>query len=156
MYQPMRRKKYEKTEQDGWAYLDRAEWGVLSLCADGLPYGVPLSHARVGSTLYFHCALEGQKLEFLKANPVAMFTAVASAKVLRARGSTAYECAMAFGKVRVVEHDEERPVGFNAINGRFTEDKALGLSFIEKWGKDALVLAMDVERVTAKSIPEGV
>ena len=156
MYQPMRRKKYEKTEQDGWAYLDRAEWGVLSLCAEGLPYGVPLNHARVGSTLYFHCAPEGQKLEFTKANPRAVFTAVASARVLRARGSTAYECAMAFGAVRVVTDEAERLAGYNAINSRFTESVDLGSSFIEKWGSNALVLAMDVERVTAKSIPEGV
>jgi len=154
MYTEMRRKKYERSEQDAYAFLDRADWGVLSLCAGDLPYGVPLNHAVCGKTIYFHCALEGQKLNFLRANPKACFTAVASARAIRTRGSTAYECAMAFGTVRIVEDEAERLTGFNAINGKLTDGEELGRSFIEKWGNAALVLALDIERLTAKAIPE--
>lgn len=154
MYQEMRRKKYERSEQDAYEYLNRADWGVLSLCAEGLPYGVPVNHAVSGKTIYFHCALEGQKLDFIRANPNACFTAVASAAVMRTKGSTAYESVMAFGSVRIVEDEADRIAGFNAINAKFTDGEELGRSFFEKWGKAARVLAMDIERITAKAIPE--
>ncbi len=151
MYQPMRRKKNELTEEQALDILDRAQWGVLSLSdGDGLPYGVPLNHTRVGRKLVFHCALEGQKLDFLRANPKGWFTAVASAEVLRDRGSTRYESAMAAGPLRIVEGDEARLAAFDAINAKYTAGFDLGRSFVEKWGKAALVLEMDIELLTAK------
>lgn len=151
MYREMRRKNCQKSEADAFKYLDRAEWGVLSLAAKGLPYGVPLSHAVIGSTIYFHCALEGQKLDFIRSNPIGWFTAVAHAETLRAEGSVCYECAMAYGRLRIVEDETERQRGFDAINDKFAETAGHGRSFVEKWGKAAAVLAMDIERITAKS-----
>lgn len=155
MYKDMRRKNLQRGEEDAFRFLDGAQWGVLSLCAGGLPYGVPLSHGRVGRTLYFHCALEGQKLEFIKENPAACFTAVPFAETLRRKGSVDYDCVMAFGPVRVVVDETERLKGFDAINERFTEGFELGRSFVAKWGADALVLALDIGRITAKSTREG-
>lgn len=151
MYKEMRRKNCQKGEAEAFEYLDRTEWGVLSMAADGLPYGVPLSHAVMGRTIYFHCAREGQKLDFIRANPKGWFTAVASSETLRAEGSVRYECVMAQGRLRIVEEEPERQAGFDAINRKFTESAELGRSFVEKWGKDAAVLAMDIERITAKS-----
>lgn len=151
MYQEMRKKDRQKSEAEAYEYLDRAEWSVLSLCANGLPYGVPVSHAVSGKTIYFHCALEGQKLDFIKANPRACLTAVASATTLRDKGSVQFESVMAFGPVRIVENEAERMAGFDAINGKFTESEALGRSFVEKWGHAAAVVALDIERITAKS-----
>lgn len=151
MYQEMRRKKHERGEQAAIDYLNSAEWGVLSLAAEGLPYGVPLSHALVGRTLYFHCAREGQKLDFIRANPLGFFTAVASADVKRSQGSVEFESAMAFGPVRIVDDPAERLAAFDAINARFTESFELGRTFVKEWGADASVLALDIERITAKS-----
>lgn len=46
--------------------LSRAPYGVLSTtCGDGLPYGVPLCFVLSGNSIYFHCAVEGQKLDNL-------------------------------------------------------------------------------------------
>jgi nitroimidazol reductase NimA-like FMN-containing flavoprotein (pyridoxamine 5'-phosphate oxidase superfamily) len=150
MYQEMRRKQNQASEAEAYEFLDRAEWGVLSLAANGLPYGVPMSHAISGKTIYFHCALEGQKLDFIRANPVGWYTAVASAQCLRDRGAVRYESVMAYGPLRIVQDEAERLKGFNAINAKFTESEELGRSFIEKWGKDAAVVALDIERITAK------
>lgn len=151
MYKEMRRKNRQMSEADAYDYLNRTEWGILSLCAEGLPYGVPVSHAVSGKTIYFHCALEGQKLDFIRKNPLACFTAVAYAETLRTKGSMSYESVMAFGPVRIVEDPAERLAGFDAINAKFTESMELGRSFVEKWGKDAAVAALDIQRITAKS-----
>lgn len=150
MYKEMRRKANQRDEAAAYDYLKAATWGVLSLAADGLPYGVPLSHGLIGKTLYFHSAREGQKIDFLRANPVGWYTAVPSQVILPAGATVHYECVMACGPLRVVEEERERHDGLHAINlqnGILGEDSE---RFIAADGPRALVLALDIERITAK------
>ena len=58
--------------------LDKAPYVTVSFTRpDGTPYGVPLSLARKDEkTLYFHCALEGDKLDCIAANPTVALLAV--------------------------------------------------------------------------------
>lgn len=151
MYKEMRKKERQRGEKEAFAYLEKAPWGVLSLAAGGLPYGVPLCHAVSGRTIYLHCAREGQKLNFIRMNAKACFTAVAHAEPLRDKGSVDYECVMAFGPVRVVEDAGERLFAFDAINAKYTESAELGRSFVAMWGNNTMVLALDIGRITAKS-----
>ena len=155
MYREMRRKKNQLPDEKAYELLNIAQWGVLSLCdGNGLPYGVPLSHALVGNTLVFHCAMEGQKLDFIGENINGCYTAVASAEVLRSHGSIKYESVMAFGPMRIVHDPAQRLAGFDAINAKYTETYELGRSFVEKWGANAALIAMDIERITAKGNKE--
>ena len=43
--------------------------GYLGLSMDGQPYVVPLNYAYVENKILFHCALEGKKLDCIRANP---------------------------------------------------------------------------------------
>lgn len=156
MYQAMRRKNRELPEDKALDIVDRAQWGVLSLSdGQGLPYGVPLNHARMGRKLVFHCAKEGQKLDFLKTNPQGWFTAVASEQVLREQGTTQYESAMVGGAVRIIEDEAGRLAAFDAINAKFTEGFELGREFVAKWAAAAVILEMDIERISGKGNLEG-
>jgi uncharacterized protein len=150
MYKAMRRKNDQQSEQMAYEYLNRAQWGVLSLCADGLPYGVPVNHAASGKTIYIHGALEGQKIDFIKSNSKGWFTAVPHMKVLPNDGSTNYESVMAAGSIRIVEDPAERLAGFDAINAKYTNGFELGRSFVEKWGARTVLIALDIELITAK------
>ena len=51
-------------------FFDKAPYITVSFTrADGTPYGVPLSLARTDdNTFYFHCALEGDKLDCMATN----------------------------------------------------------------------------------------
>ncbi len=50
--------------------LNRAQVGrVATVSTDGTPYVVPVNFAFEGDRIYFHCALEGMKLDYIKANP---------------------------------------------------------------------------------------
>jgi uncharacterized protein len=56
--------------------LNRARVGrVATVSTDGTPYVVPVNFAFEGDRIYFHCALEGLKLDYIKANPKAGFEA---------------------------------------------------------------------------------
>ena len=58
--------------------LDKAPYVTVSFTRpDGTPYGVPLSLARTNEkTFYFHCAMEGDKLDCIAANPTVALSAV--------------------------------------------------------------------------------
>lgn len=73
----MRRKDREKDAAFAWEVFDRAAFAVLSMRDGEGGYGVPVSPARIGEAVYFHCALEGKKLDCLAQWPDASLTAVA-------------------------------------------------------------------------------
>ena len=73
----MRRSDRATTAEKAWEILEKAEYMTLSMMgAEGVPYGVTLSFARVGESLYFHCASEGYKLDSLRKNPTVCVNAV--------------------------------------------------------------------------------
>ena len=58
--------------------FDKAPYVTVSMTKpDGSPYGLPLSLARTDErTFYFHCALEGDKLDCIAHNPTVFLSAV--------------------------------------------------------------------------------
>ena len=58
--------------------LDKAPYVTVSMIkSDGSPYGLPLSLVRTDEkTFYFHCALEGDKLDCIRHCPTVFLSAV--------------------------------------------------------------------------------
>ena len=110
-----------------WALevMDKAPYMTVSMTdADGMPYSVPLSLARTDeNTFYFHCAIEGKKLDILRTNPRVCLNAVSKCKptVGPKDGSFTLEfkSAIAFGKAEMVTDDEEKREALRAICQRF-------------------------------------
>jgi nitroimidazol reductase NimA-like FMN-containing flavoprotein (pyridoxamine 5'-phosphate oxidase superfamily) len=48
--------------------------GYLGLSLDDVPYVVPLNYGYVAGKILFHCALSGNKLDHIRANPQVCFT----------------------------------------------------------------------------------
>lgn len=105
--------------------LDKAPYVTVSFVrADGRPYGVPLSLARTDErTFYFHCALEGEKLECIARNPVVSLSAVSRCRptVGPKDGSFTlqYRSATAVGRAELVTDDAEKTEALRAISQRF-------------------------------------
>ena len=105
--------------------LDKAPYVTVSFTRpDGSPYGVPLSLARTDeNTFYFHCALEGDKLDCIAANPIVALSAVTKCAptVGPKDGSFTlqYKSAMAVGKAEVVTERNEKIEALRAICLRF-------------------------------------
>ena len=77
MQYPIRRSKRALSEEKARAILEKGEYGVLSLQGEeGEPYGIPLSYVVLDNFIYFHCALEGRKIDYMKANPLVSFCVV--------------------------------------------------------------------------------
>lgn len=94
----VRRKDREIETREAIELLSNCEYGVLSTVGDdGQPYGVPLSYAYKNKCIYFHCALNGHKIDNIEHNARVSFCVVGKTRVLPEKFATEYESAVAFG-----------------------------------------------------------
>jgi len=60
----LRRQDRAINEDEAMALLRRAEYGILStVSANDEPYGVPLNFCVIDHCIYFHCAVDGHKID---------------------------------------------------------------------------------------------
>ena len=117
----MRRKDRETNREEALAILDRSLWGVLSAVDNNNePYCIPLSLARDEDWLYFHCALEGQKIDILRSKPKVCIAFAGNVEFPQDYFTVAYESAVVFGAAEEVSGNEEKLHGLRIISERFT------------------------------------
>lgn len=124
------------------------------------PYIIPLNFAFVIAPdnyfrFYFHSATEGRKLTLLKANNKVAFEADIFHQFIGAeaenpcRMSTSYESVTGYGRMKIVNTDDERNYGMEQLVNRFStaaQRKALNAETFAR----TLVLRLDVESITGK------
>ncbi len=132
--------------------LRRGEWGVLSTASrTGQPYGVPVNYALIGRGIYFHCALEGDKLENLRHNNRVSFCVVGDTEVMPAQFATRYESVIVFGKAVEVS-DEEKQIGLLGLIEKYSaEYMEEGRAEIENSGSRARVYKISIESISGKA-----
>lgn len=121
----MRRKDREMDADFAFEVFDKAPYITVSFtCPDERPYGVPLSLVRIDEqTFYFHCALEGEKLDCLAKNPHVALSAVTRCTPTfdpkKGDFSLQYKSAIANGIAEIVTNREEKIAALRAISERF-------------------------------------
>ncbi len=120
-------RKAERQRDAEWALevFDRAPYVTVSMTrTDGTPYGLPLSLVRKDDrTFYFHCALEGEKLDCLRANPVVSLSAVSKCtpkfEEEKQNFTEYYHSAIAVGRAEPVVDNEEKTEALRLLCMRF-------------------------------------
>ena len=89
--------------------LKTANSVTIALCMKNEPYLVSLSHGydEEHNRIYFHCALEGKKIEYMKANNKVWGQAVIDYHV-KGECEYTYTCVHFSGKVTLIEDIEEK------------------------------------------------
>lgn len=123
---------------------------------DGSAYGLPLSlAAKDDNTWYFHCALEGDKLDAIKTHPEVCLSAVTQCRpTVGPKDGTftlQYKSAIAFGHAELVETDAEKIEGLRLISERFLPQHmdAFDQSIGQSLSRTAVV------RITLTASPTG-
>jgi len=90
--------------------LKETNYVTLALAKEGEPYVVSLSHSyeEKDGCIYFHCADEGKKLDFMRANPVVSGQALIDHGYHAGECSHLYVSAVFKGKVEFVEDLEAK------------------------------------------------
>lgn len=117
----MRRKDREMDTEFALAVADKCEYAVISMTdGAGMPYCVPVTIARDGQSLYFHCAKEGEKINILRKHPRVCVACVGDTCRAKDKFTTAYESAIIKGTACEVENDEEKIRALRLICERHT------------------------------------
>ncbi|MFX0088220.1 MAG: pyridoxamine 5'-phosphate oxidase family protein [Candidatus Hodarchaeota archaeon] len=151
----MRRVEKEISENNALIeILKSGKYTIISMCKDNEAYLVTLSYGydKTKNSLYFHCAKEGQKIDFIKANPNVCGTVIED---------NGYEdgCGQAFrsvvfrGKMIIVENLEEKKYGFEVLLNQLESDpQAIKIKFLQKdqTYENSGMLRLDIHEISGK------
>jgi nitroimidazol reductase NimA-like FMN-containing flavoprotein (pyridoxamine 5'-phosphate oxidase superfamily) len=152
MQRSIRRTDRALSEEQAKEILFKSEYGILStVSSDGQPYGLPISYIYTNNLLYFHCAVEGHKLENLAANNRVSFCVVGETKVLPEEFGTCYESAIVFGKAFELTGDEKL-TGLREFVKKYSPDfLKKGQLYIKNNAKKARVYKIEIEALSGKA-----
>lgn len=151
-FREMRRKRQQLPNEEAVRLLQKATSGVLALLGDDdYPYAVPISHVYADGKLYFHSAMSGHKVDAIRKCEKASFCVVDQDEVKPAEYTTYFRSAIAFGRIHIVENEEEHLAVARLLGNRFNpnQDEALQQE-LAKGLKHMLTLCFDIEHLTAK------
>ena len=149
----MRRKDRETSSEAAFEVVDKCQFAVFSMIdANGMPYCVPLSIARDGDVIYFHCAKDGKKKDCLAANPNVCISCVGNLEALTDKFSVKYESATIFGKAREIEETTEKIHALRILSERhcaemmpaFDKEAGAAMSRTGVW-------RVDIEEISGKA-----
>jgi nitroimidazol reductase NimA-like FMN-containing flavoprotein (pyridoxamine 5'-phosphate oxidase superfamily) len=152
MERKIRRADRAISESEAKEIFRRGEYGVLSTVSmDGQPYGVPVSYSYADDVIYFHCAVEGHKVENLSSNNKVSFCVVGNTEVLPAQFATKYESAIAFGEAFELTDDEKHKGLLELLKKYSPGSIEKGMRYIESDGGKTRVYKIVIESITGKS-----
>jgi hypothetical protein len=120
----MQEQDFIESEEEMESLLREEEIGYLGMSLDGQPYVVPLNYHYSDGKIYFHCALEGKKFDFMKGNPRVCFTVGRQLADVRDHGGgnlchVDSDSVICYGRARMIEDLGERGKALDAFNRRF-------------------------------------
>ncbi len=151
MFREIRRKDRVADPADIDRLLSGGEYGFLATVGpDGYPYSVPLSFVYINGAIYFHCAVEGHKLDNLAYSSKVSFSIVGKTQVLPDQFATEYESAVIFGTAALVEGDDKK-AALEALIGKYSGGfEKEGAAYIDQAIGKTKVVRIGIERITGK------
>lgn len=152
MFREMRRKEQALSEALCREILESGKHGVLALLGDdGYPYTVAMNHACMDGKIYFHCAVEGHKIDALRSCDKASYCVINADDVDAAALTTHYRSVVAFGRARVVEDEALKRRALTAIAAKFApEGMAHAREQIDGAIRRTGVIELSIEHLTGK------
>ena len=145
----MRRKDRERTDAAFMAQvLAEAEELYVGFNTGGAPYVLPLNFAHVDNALYIHCAVEGRKLDLLRADPRVGFTAAAGVVIVREKFTTRYRSVCGTGRAVIIEEPQAKQRALDSISSRY--DALCPRPAPEKMLARTTVIRIDIEELSGK------
>jgi len=148
----LRRKDRAITEEEAIALLNKAEYGVLSTVSEnGEPYGVPLNFWVIDHCIYFHCAVEGQKIDNIQQNKSVSFCAVGNTQILPDKFATKYESVIVSGKAEEVI-DMNKQLALEGLLHKYSPEFIdRGIKYIEDLNEKTRVFKITIHKLTGKA-----
>jgi Predicted flavin-nucleotide-binding protein len=148
----LRRKDRQLSAQAANELLAQGKICHLALAAHDEPYLVTMNYGYRDTTLYFHCAGAGKKLELLRQNSRVCFTVVADTKLVASEKACdytmKYRSVVGYGTARLVEGHEEKSRALDVIMAQYAPGE---FEYSQPCLAATTVFVVDIESMTAKS-----
>lgn len=153
MKKEMRRKDRLVSEEKAREIIENSEYGMLVTASlDGDPYAIAVSHVLHENNIYFHCALEGRKLDNIRENPKVCMSFVSKADVEQEAYTVRYESAVVEGIAKIIEEEEEKLLALQLICKRYSPDLIdQHLSYIQPRLKYTGVCRLEIQEISGKA-----
>ena len=153
MFRKMREIGLPLSEEETIEMLKTQKHATLALHGDnGYPYAVPISFVYVDHTIIFHSAITGHKLDAIKKDSKASLCVIEQDEILPSEFNTLYRSAIVFGKVRILESNEEKRRALKSILEKYSADfMEKGKKYIESQLDNVAVLILDIEHLSGKA-----
>jgi len=155
-FRQMRRKRQQLSEAESIGILRKATSGTLALLGDnGYPYAVPISYVYHEGKLYFHSALSGHKVDAIRQCDKASFCVIEQDDVQPKKYTTFFRSVIAFGRIHIIEDEEEKLSTARMLGNRYNPNDDEGLEKeIESGLSRMLMIRFDIEHLTGKEAIE--
>lgn len=153
MFKEMRLKDMQMDESKAIDLLDKCEYGILSTVGEnGYCYGTPLNYVYSNGAVYFHCAVEGHKLDNIQHNNKVSFCVVGRTEILRKQFDTKYESVVVFGRTEEVKDEVKINVLLDIVDKYSPEFKEAGKKYISAEGNQTKVIKIVIDKISGKGI----
>ena len=153
----MRRKDREITDKKKMQMIiSKAEVCYMGMSRDNMPYVIPINFGYDDNTIYFHCALEGEKIDILQKNPNVCLLFNIDNKLINNTPqddwTMYYKSVIVYGKVDFILDIAQRQKAINLMFKHYGgKDYPLPKPVLEK----TMFLKVEIEKMTGKqNIPE--
>jgi len=154
-YHLKRKDKEITSPEEMQAIIKRGQYTVIALCHNDEPYLVTMNYGydEKKNALYFHAALEGQKLEFIEHNPDACATIIEDLGYKPGECDHSYRTVVIRGSISVVADLDEKKHGLDIMIDHLerspSETKKKFLKNDSTYDT-VTILRLDIEDITGK------
>ena len=154
-FRPMRRFKQQASDEECMEILRSAPRWVLAVSGDGgYPYAVPLNFLYEEGKIYFHCAMEGHKLDALRSHDKASFCVLSEPYRNEGEWWDCLTSVICFGTVQEVSDPSEKDRLLRALGKKYFPEGYDIEKDMAKNASRALVLEFRIEHMTGKHVKE--
>ncbi|KOH42618.1 pyridoxamine 5'-phosphate oxidase family protein [Sunxiuqinia dokdonensis] len=156
-YHLQNRPNRELTQESEMAdILKNGKFAVIAMCRENEPYVVTLSYGYdvEKKSLYFHCAPQGLKLEFLSCNQNVCATVIDDGGYIPGACEHEYQSVVFWGNMQIVSDLEEKKHGMSIIlhhleDNDFVVSEKMVKS--EKYYSKMELLRLDIKQIHGKA-----
>ena len=155
MFRKMRRFKQQLTQRECEEILISQKRGVLAVLGDdGYPYAVPLDYVFDGGCLYFHSAVEGHKIDSIRACDKGSFNVIVQRELCDDGWSYFFDSVTVFGRLSEVNDAELKAEKLRLLGNKYFPDTEITEKEIEKNGPRCALIELRTEHMTGKRVHE--
>ncbi len=133
------------------AILRKSDICRLALNDEDYPYVIPMNHGYKDSTLYFHCAADGRKIELIRKNNRAAFEVETDYYLKKSekacKWTAGYSSVIGRGTIEIIDDTEKIKEGLDIIMSHHSGPVG---SYDDKYLKKMLILKLSIINMTGK------